>query len=38
MEASKEDYKEGMQCMAQMHELSMDKAQVDQNKDPNMLR
>ena len=37
-EANKEDYKGGMQYMAQMHELSMDKAQVGQNTDLNMLR
>ena len=37
-EASKEDYKGGMQYMAQMHELSMDRAQVGQNKDLSMLR
>ena len=36
--AIKEDYKGGMQYMAQMHELSMDRAQIGQNKDLNMLR
>lgn len=38
MKASKEQHKWGMQHMAQMHELSMDRAQVGQNKDLNMLR
>ena len=38
MKASKEQHKGGMQYMAQMHELSMDRAQVGQNKDLNMLR
>ena len=38
MKANKEDYKGGMQYMANKHELSMDRAQVGQNKDLNMLR
>ena len=38
MKASKEQHKEGMQHMAQMYEQSMDRAQVGQNKDLNMLR
>ena len=38
MKANKEDYKEGMQYMAPMHELSMDRAQVGLNMDQNMLR
>ena len=38
LEASTEDCKGGMQYMAQRHELSMDRAQVGQNKDLNMLR
>ena len=37
-EASKEDCKGGMQYMAKMHELCIDRAQVGQNKDLNMLR
>ena len=37
-EASKEDYKGGMQYMAQMHELSMARVQLGLNKDHNMLR
>ena len=38
MKVSKEQHEGGMQHMEQMHELSMDKAQVGQNKDENMLR
>ena len=37
-EASKEDYKGGMQYMAQMHEPIMDRAQIGLKKDQNMLR
>ena len=38
MKSNKEDHKGGMQYMAQMHELSMDRAQIGQTKDLNMLR
>ena len=38
MKASKEQRKGGVQHMAQLHELSMDRAQVGQNKDLYMLR
>ena len=36
--ATKEDYSRDMQYMAQMHEPSMDRAWLGQNKDLNMLR
>ena len=38
MKANKEDYKGGIQYKANKHELSMDRAQVGQDKDLNMLR
>jgi len=38
IKASKEDYKGGMQYMAQRHEPIMDRAQLGINKDQNMLR
>ena len=36
--ATKEDYTRGMQYMAQMNELAIDRAQIGQNKDENMLK
>ena len=38
MKANKEDYKGDMQYMANMHEPNMDRAEIGQNKDLNMLR
>ena len=38
MKANKEDRKGGMQYIAQMRALSMDRAQVGLNEDQNMLR
>lgn len=37
MKASKEDYNGGMQYMANMHEPTMDRAEIGQNNDQNML-
>ena len=38
MKANKEDYSRDMQYMAQMHEPTMDRAEIGQNMDQNMLR
>ena len=38
MKANKEDYKWGIQYKAQMHEPIMDRAEIGQNNDQNMLR
>ena len=38
MKANKEEYKRGMQYMANMHEPNMDRAEIGQDKDQNILR
>ena len=38
MKANKEDYKGGIQYMANMHEPMMDRVEIGLNKDQNMLR
>ena len=38
MKANKENYRGGMQYMAQMHEPNMDRAEIGQDNDQNMQR